>query len=343
MASESLLSIYLRAINAYVILGPTGHKYDLGNNTDEIGSQMDFDIRAFAQVVEKGNFSAAAADLDLTPSAISKLITRLENRLGVRLLNRTTRRISLTAEGETFYLRVSDILAAIADAEAEISQTGQTPRGRLRINCMTGFAFHQLAPVLPKFSACYPEVAIELAVTDRVVDLLSENVDIGIRSGTIADVSLVARKIADIELGLYATPGYLERRGIPNTPEDLINHDCVVRMGKPPYRWPFMINAQLTEVGIKPRFVVDNAEAAFRIVMAGGAIIRAYDMLVCDAVRAGHVVPVLTDFHAADPRPLSVVYPQGRHRMPKIRVFIDFLLDEFSQAPWRNVGLQRQT
>ena len=303
---------------------------------------MDFDIRAFAQVVEKGNFSAAAADLDLTPSAISKLITRLENRLGVRLLNRTTRRISLTTEGETFYLRVNDILAAIKEAEAEISQAGQTPRGRLRINSMTGFAFHQLAPVLPKFSVRYPDVNVDLYVTDRVVDLLAENVDIAIRSGTISDTSLVARKIADIELGLYATPGYLQQRGIPSTPEDLKNHDCVVRMGKPPYRWPFMINGRVTEVAINSRVVVDNAEAAFRIVMAGGGIIRAYDMLVGDALRSGQVVPILTDYHAPEKRTLSVVYPHGRHRLPKIRAFIDFLLEEFSHAPWRNDLAQRR-
>lgn len=301
---------------------------------------MDLDIRAFAQVVEKGNFSAAAADLGLTPSAISKLMTRLENRLGVRLLNRTTRRISLTTEGETFYVRVSEILAAIEDAEAEISKAGQSPRGRLRVNCMNGFAFHELARVLPKFSARYPDVTIELAITDRVVDLLSENVDIAIRSGKITDGSLVTRKIADIELGLYATPSYLEKRGIPETPEDLMQHDCVVRMGKPPYHWPFMINGNLTDVAINSHLVVDNAAAAFRIVMAGGGIFRAYDMLVGDAVRTGSIVQILTDFRVPEPSALSVVYPQGRHRLPKMRAFIDFLIDEFSQAPWRNSNSQ---
>lgn len=296
---------------------------------------MEFDFSAFALVVEKGSFREAAASLNLTPSAISKLITRLENRLGVRLLTRTTRRLVLTTEGETFYLRVRDILAAIADAESEISLARQTPRGRLRINSMTGFAFHELSRVLPTFMSRYPDVTIELAVTDRVVDLLAENVDIGIRSGTITDDSLVARKIADFERRLYAAPSYLERRGTPMSPEDLKNHDCVVSQGKQPFHWPFIINGRLTEVAITSRLVVDNAETALRIAITGGGIVRVADILVHEAVRSGQLVPLLNDHNAPDAIPLSVIYPQGRQRMPKARVFIDFLIEEFSKAPWR--------
>lgn len=333
---ETSLQTWIHVYNAYAIINIVGNKYRQWNINGEYNSHMDFDIRAFAQVVEKGNFTAAATELDLTPSAVSKLITRLENRLGVRLLNRTTRRLSLTTEGETFYLRVRDILAAIEDAEAEVSLAGQNPRGRLRINCMTGFAFHELARVLPRFIERYPEVSIELAATDRVVDLLAENADVGLRSGKIVDVSLVARKIAIFERGLYASPSYLERRGTPSTPDDLKDHLCIVRAGKPPYIWPFNINGQLTEVGISSRLVVDNAETALRLVLAGGGIARIADILVGEAVREGHLVTVLRGFHNPDPIPLSAVYPHGRHRMPKVRAFIDFLIEEFSNSPWRN-------
>lgn len=300
---------------------------------------MSFELRVFATVVEKGNFSEAAACLNLTPSAISKLITRLESRLGARLLNRTTRRLVLTAEGESFYLRVRDILSAIEDAEAEVSRFGQTPRGRLRINSMTGFAFHQLTRVLPKFTGQYPEISVELAVTDRIVDLLAENADIGIRSGRMEDTSLVARKIADFERGLYAASIYLEKHGMPNKPEDLLNHECIVRTGKPPYLWPFLINGKVAELAVNGRIAVDNAETALQIAIAGGGITWVADMLVVDAVRSGQLIPVLPEFHASAPISLSAVYPHGKHRMPKVRAFIDFLITEFSKPLWS--GLHR--
>jgi DNA-binding transcriptional LysR family regulator len=296
---------------------------------------MDFDIRAFVRVVERGSFSAAAADVGLTPSAMSKLVTRLEGRLGVRLLYRTTRRLALTAEGETFHRRACDILEAIKDAEAEVAQAGQ-PRGRLRINCVTGFAFHELSGVVPSFIARYPDVSIELVVTDRVIDLLAENTDIGIRSGTINDPSLVARKIADFERCLYAAPDYLAQRGTPIMPSDLVDHDCIVHASKPPYHWPFRIDGRVATVDIRSRLVVDNAETALRIAMAGGGVTRIADVLVGEAVRNGRLVPVLADFHASEPIPLSAVYPQGRHRIPRVRVFLDFLVDRFSQVPWRH-------
>ncbi|MER1966327.1 LysR family transcriptional regulator [Castellaniella sp. GW247-6E4] len=297
---------------------------------------MNADLRTFVLVVERGSFSLAAAELGLTPSAVSKLVSRLEDRLEVRLLHRTTRRLSLTPEGDIFHLRARDILAAIEDAEAEVSQAGRMPRGRLRINCVTGFAFHELANALPVFSARYPDMHIELAVTDRVVDLLAENADIGIRSGAILDPSLVARKIADFERRLYAAPAYLAKRGMPGTPGDLAAHDCIVHASKPPYRWPFLVNGGLVDVDVAARLAVDNAETALRIAVAGGGITRVADLLVGESVRSGCLVPVLDDFHVVDPIPLFAVYPQGRHRMPKVRVFLDFMLERFSHGPWRS-------
>jgi DNA-binding transcriptional LysR family regulator len=294
-------------------------------------------MRAFARVVERGSFSAAADDLGLTPSAISKMVTRLEDRLGVRLLHRTTRRLSVTPEGEIYHLRARDILAAIADADAEVSRAGQVPRGRLRVNCMAAFGVHQLVPALPEFRERHPQIEIDLVISDRLIDLLVENADIGIRTGLVTDPSLVAKKFAEYARGLYASPAYLARRGTPGIPEDLREHDCIVMSMMPSsHRWEFRDGNQVRGLDVANRILVDSAEATLQLAIAGGGVARAADMLVSDAVRNGTLIPVLSDSYIAEKVPLSAVYPQGRHRMPKVRVFIDFLTEKFSHAPWRD-------
>ncbi len=300
------------------------------------------EMRAFVRVVERGGLAAAAKDLGITASAVSKLMTRLEDRLGVRLLHRTTRRLALTTEGEIYHLRARDVLAAIDDAEAEVSQAGRRPRGKLRVSCVAAFAFHQLTPAIPKFFARYPEVELELAVTDQVVDLLAQNADVGIRSGAIDDGSLVARRIAEIRRGLYASPTYLAQRGVPRTSDELGAHDCIVLSHIPSsHRWPFRENGTTRTVQVRSRVVVDSGEAALRIAMAGGGIARLADLIVRDAVMAGGLVPVLAATHVVEPVPLSAVYPHGRHRMPKVRAFLDFLVERFGRAPWRLTSVAR--
>jgi DNA-binding transcriptional LysR family regulator len=297
------------------------------------------DIRAFVRVIERGGISAAAKSLAITPSGVSKLITRLEDRLGVGLLHRTTRRVTLTPEGETYFVRARDILAAIDDAEAEVSTAGQHPRGRLRVNCVSAFANHQLMPALPSFLACYPEIELQIAVTDRVVDLLAEDADLGIRSGRLDDLSLVARRIAMIERGLYASPAYLARRGVPQTPDRLRDHDCIVLSVIPSsHRWSFRDNGKVRAIDIVSRIVVDSGEAALRLAVAGGGIARVADVLVADAIRGGQLKSILAEAHLSEPVPLSAVYPKGRHRMPKVRAFLDFLVERFGHAPWRQIG-----
>jgi DNA-binding transcriptional LysR family regulator len=294
-------------------------------------------MRAFVQITDHGSFSAAAGDLNITPSAISKLITRLEDQLGVRLLHRTTRRVSLTPEGETYYLRARDILAAIADAEAEVSRAGQIPRGRLRVSCITAFALHHLVPALPDFSTRFPDVTIELSVSDRIVDLLAENADVGIRTGEAADPSLITRKFAEAERGLFASPDYLAARGVPENPQQLSSHDCIVLTSFPsPNRWEFRSNDKVIGFEVAGRFLVDTGEAALKLAIAGGGIARLGDILAAEATSEGRLLPVLRNSYVAERTPLRAVYPQGRHRMPKVRAFIDFLVERFSHAPWRN-------
>jgi DNA-binding transcriptional LysR family regulator len=282
-------------------------------------------------------FRAAAEILDCTPSAISKLISRLEDRLNVRLLHRTTRRLALTPEGETYYARAREILAAIDEAEAEVSRSGTQPRGRLRVSCGKGVAINALGPILPEFLDRYPHVAVELRITDRVVDLIAENVDVAVRTGAVPDSSLILRRLTIIERGLFAAPSYLARRCTPRTYADLGAHNCIVWTGGPGLqRWPFRQGKDVRQLKIAARIVTDDAEAALRLATAGGGVVRVSELLAGPAVREGRLVPVSIQHHAADQVPMSVVYPQGRHHMPKIRVFVDFLVERLAPAPWRS-------
>lgn len=293
-------------------------------------------MAAFVRAVELGGFSAAARDLGLTPSAISKLVTRLENRLGVRLLNRTTRRLSMTPEGEAFFHRGSRILADIADAEEEVGRFRTRPRGVLRMNVGTAFGMHQLAGVLPEFTERNPDVQVELTVTDRVVDLIEEGADLGIRTGALADSSLIARRICDLERVVCASPAYLRKHGVPRRPEDLLQHDCL-RLAHLPalWRWPFDTPKGIQEIEVTGTLSATNAEMLFVLGLSGAGIVRLVDAVVGEALRDGRLVRVLPQFHHDHPLPLSVVHPQGRHRSPKVAAMVEFLVEKFAHAPWR--------
>jgi DNA-binding transcriptional LysR family regulator len=295
-------------------------------------------MAVFARAIERGSFSAAADDLGLTPSAVSKLVTRLEDRLGVRLLHRSTRRLALTQEGEIYLSRARQILADIDDAEAEVARTRGAPRGRLQINCGTAFGLHQLSHALGGFLARYPEIEIDLTVTDRIVDLVAEHADVAIRVGRIADGPLVVRKLADLERVICAAPSYLARRGTPHAPTDLVNHDCIVVTQPGLNRWPFRGRETIDVVEIVPRVTVDNAVAALNMAVEGVGIVRLVDVTVGEPLRQGRLVALLSDAHYVEPLPLSAVYLAGRHRLPKVRVFLEFLSEWCAHAPWRSLG-----
>lgn len=300
---------------------------------------MPWEMTIFIDVAEKGSFTAAADAAGLTPSAVSKLVSRLEERLGTRLLNRTTRRVALTPAGEIYLERARRILREIEDVETEIKARGNEPRGRLRINSGVVFAAHQLMPVMPEFILRYPRIEPDIAVTDRVVDLLSVNADVAIRIGRVIDNSLMMRKICDLHRVICATPGYLKRHGTPRRPSDLLGHECLTLADTPTLsHWPFSIDGAIETVPVKARVRLDNAEAMFQLALADGGIIRVGENLVGDLVRQKKLVALLTDVHNDEPVPLSAVYPQGRHRSPAVRAFIDFLLEKFSHAPWRNAA-----
>lgn len=293
------------------------------------------DLRVFVRVMERGSFSAAANDLGLTPSAVSKLISRLEDRLGARLLARSTRRLALTPEGETFLTRARRIVADIDEAEAEVMSARGAPRGRLHVNSGTAFGLHQLAPALADFLGRYPEIDVELSITDRLVDLVEEQADIAVRSGPIAHSTFVQRKIADLQRVICAAPSYLARRGTPAVAADLKDHDCVVVAGPGLNRWPFKTRGGVDVVEVRPRVMTDDAEAALRLAIEGAGIIRLADVIVGGPLQDGLLVSVLADVHHVEPFPLAAVYPAGRQRLPRVAVFIDFLAERFGHAPWR--------
>jgi DNA-binding transcriptional LysR family regulator len=291
------------------------------------------EMQTFVRAVEAGGFTAAAQDLKLTPSAISKIVTRLEDRLGVRLLNRTTRRIALTPEGDIYFRRCQRILADIEDAELTLMQSRRKPQGMLRVNTGVAFGTHQLLPVLPKFLAAYPEIHVELTMVDHLVDLLEEGADVAVRMAPMTDSNLIARKIRDVHRLIVATPAYLKRHGTPRTPADLAQHNCLTFTGNSNLSaWPFRgLGGAIERVPVRGNIETNNADALLRLVLAGLGIGRFTDTALADDIASGRLVPLLTDVHHDEVVPLHALYPHRRFLSPKVEVFVDFLVRNFAR------------
>jgi DNA-binding transcriptional LysR family regulator len=295
-------------------------------------------MAVFVRAVETGGFSSAARMLGLTPSAVSKVISRLEDRLGVRLLHRTTRTLSLTHEGVAFYQRSIRILREIDEAEQAISQFHAAPRGTLKVNAAVAFATYQIVPLLPEFLGLYQDIHLELTVNDRVVDLLEEGVDVAIRIGARIDSSLVSRQLAEDRRLICAAPSYLERRGVPETPEDLLHHNCLAWIGNQGglNDWPFVGPDGPEVISVSGNAEVNSGETLYEMTLAGLGIARIAEFRVGADIKAGRLVSLLADQHRPDVLPIHAVYPHRRHLLPKVRAFVDFLVWKFSPVPpWR--------
>ncbi|MCA0320006.1 MAG: LysR family transcriptional regulator [Proteobacteria bacterium] len=294
------------------------------------------EMEILVAAIDRGGFTAAADHLGLTPSAVSKVISRLEARLGVRLVERTTRRIALTAEGRTFYAAARGIIGAIDEAEASVMEARGRPQGVLRVNCGTAFAMIQLAPVLSDFMTAHPGVSLELGIEDRIADIVGEDIDVGIRTGPVGDDRLVARRFADVRRVIVASPAYLQRMGRPTQPDDLARHVCIPIATTPDMAlWPFVSAAGPRFVEVRGPVRVGTAEGAHALALGGVGIARLGDLVVARSIREGALVPLLEDSHIAEPVPMHLVFPAGRQRLPKVRVFLDFVMDRFSRSPWR--------
>ena len=301
------------------------------------------DMVVFVRAAELGGFSAAARALGLTPSAVSKAISRLEDRLGVRLLNRTTRSLMTTPEGATYLERSRRILADIEEAELEITRFRRAPRGLLRLHVSVAFGLHQLPPVLPEFVRRYPEVQLDITVNDREPDLAEDGIDVAVRSGAVTDQNLIARPICLMERVICASPAYLKRQGVPRTPEDLARHNCLLVSSQPELNsWPFNTGQGVRFVQVGGAITANNAETAVQLAILGLGVIRLGDILVGQPLQAKQLVPLLTDVHHVEPVPIHALYMPGRHRSPKVAAMVEFLLEHFSDPPWRVRKSQRR-
>jgi DNA-binding transcriptional LysR family regulator len=294
------------------------------------------EMAIFQRVAERGSFAGAAEDVGLSPSAVAKLITRLEQRLGVRLINRTTRHLALTAEGEIYLDRVREILGAIDAAESEITSARASPRGHLRVHAFPVVAAHELAPALPDFLARHPHITLDFMVTNRVVDLVGENVDVSLRMGPLDDSGLVSRKIVDLTRIVCASPSYLAKHGRPAEPSDLVRHACLTLSRNPgSASWPFRVNGKLTRIDVKGPVSADSADMLLQLAIGGAGILRLSEHVVVRSIHEGLLQPLLQDAQDTETNPLYALLPPGRHQAPKVRAFVDFLIERLGPAPWR--------
>ncbi len=297
------------------------------------------DIAVFVQVVDSGSFTAAADTLNLSKSVVSKYVTRLEDRLGARLLNRSTRRLSLTEVGRAFYTRSRRGLLEIEDAEAEVSHLQGEPRGELRLNSPMSFGILHIAPRLPAFLARYPDMTVDMVLDDRRVDLVEESFDLAIRIGDLPDSALVARRLGPCHHVVCGSPDYFARHGVPRTPEDLAAHTTLsFRYHDSPNEWRFVApDGTYRKAAIDSRVQMNNSLALREAVLAGAGITLTPTFVVGADIRAGRLKAVLTDYQ---PREVSIyaVYPQRKHLSPKIRAFVDFLAGQIQDPPHWDTG-----
>ena len=288
-------------------------------------------IRVFMRVVEQGSLSAAGRQLRLSPAVVSHRMQTLEQHFGVRLLNRTTRQVRPTEEGQAFYDACQDVMEALTYAEGVVADVGGTPRGTLRVTAPLGLGRRVLGPLVPEFHTAHPEITVQLRLSDHVLDLLTESVDVAIRMAVLPDSSLIARKFFECERVLCAAPSYLEGRGVPRTPEDLLTHQCLLLRfpGSRQYRWTLPTKSGPVTVPVSGSFDADDGDVLTRWALAGQGIMLKSLWQVADHLQAGRLVPVLLD-HAPEPVDLSVLYPHRRLVSAKVKAFADFAVDRLA-------------
>lgn len=297
------------------------------------------DLAVFARVVEQESFSAAAETLGLSKSAVSKQISRLEQRLGAQLLQRTTRKLSLTETGRIVLEHAQRVLVEAEAAEAAVQNLQALPRGLLRVNLPMSFGLHYVAPLLPELLALCPELRVDLTFNDRTVDLLEEEVDVAIRIGAnLADSTLTARRLAPVRPITCASESYLRKAGVPLTPDDLRQHECLLYKYLPePATWHFDGPGGAQAVKVSGRLITNNGDSLRDAALAGHGVARLPSFIVGPDIAARRLVPLL---EAYEPPPFNIyaVYPAQRYLTPKVRAFIDFFAERFGpEPPWECV------
>jgi DNA-binding transcriptional LysR family regulator len=297
-------------------------------NADRYG-----EILVFTRVVACGGLSAAARTLALSPSAVSKQIARLEKRLGARLLNRSSRSIRLTSEGETFYEGAVRSLSAMEEAENALRSHSTSPRGLLRVFGPPAFGYLQLAPLVPEFVERYPDMCVEFQLQNEIVDPVEAGIDVAIRLGRLRDSSLVARRIGGTRWVICAAPAYLRRYGTPRIPSDLMSHNCMsfsVRTHR--LDWVFHDNGRRVRIPVKGNAISNQGEMLRQLALEGVGVVRISEFVVAADLAAGRLVSLLADHMDSEEEPIHALYQQQRHLSPRIRVFLDFLQKKLAQG-----------
>lgn len=299
----------------------------------------------FAKVVEQGSFARAAQRLDLSTSAVSRHVAHLEAHLNVRLLNRTTRKLSLTESGRAFHERAVQLLSDLEEAEAAVTASALAPRGTLKLTCAITFGERHVAPAIAAFGAKHPQLRFDVELSDRMVDLVEEGFDLGIRIGASSSQALIARRVGQTQLVCCASPDYLARHGTPRVPRDLTQHRCNTYSYlsiRDVWRFRDKTGAEQA-VRISGPVNANNGRFLAEIAASGMAISLEPDFIVGDELASGRLVPLLTDFRPP-PAPIYAVYPSRRHLSAKVRAFVDFIAERFaSEAPWTIAGTGART
>lgn len=288
---------------------------------------------AFARAGTLGSFTAAARSLAVSPSAVSKSVQRLEQRLGVSLFTRTTRSLTLTAEGRDLHERALRLLRDAEEIEQAAMAARSEPSGTLRVAASLPIGVHVIAPALPAFRRLHPKVSVDLRLNDRMVDLIDEGIDIAVRIGELADSRLLSRRLAPHRLCCFASPAYLVARGMPVHPDGLDGHDTVslrFQSTGQTLRWPFRIGERLVEVVPPSGIVVDVSDALVAALVAGGGIGIAATFITAPHVARGELVPVLSGF-AVERHTVTALWPESRRTNPAVRAFLDHLQEAFQE------------
>jgi DNA-binding transcriptional LysR family regulator len=289
------------------------------------------EMEVFVRVVELGSFSNAARKMRITPSAVSKMITRMEDRLGVPLITRSTRGLTLTMEGQEYYERAQRVVADIEQAEEAVTSGSREPRGLLRVNSNVPFATRILIPSIPIFLAKYSGITLDLTLSDITVDLIGERADVAIRTGNLLDSALRARKLLDSPRMVVASPDYLAAHGAPDTPDDLEHHNCLsFNLRRSLDEWPFLEapgSGQVVKHFVEGSMRVDNGETMRQLALGGLGIARLSKFHVGHDVAEGRLKLLLQDYNPGDLEPIHAIYVGHDHVSNRVRAFIDFLVE----------------